>query len=329
MMTTIHRGSPFLLFSLIVSVASGTSTLGGATVEDYHVPIFSVKDLEMGNRRDELLEVLRTTGLISVVGTLRDQESFKHTRRDGLLGLCRCLGDKAGPLFHSVNGVDSAVLSDGTKRTTLATATIGETPLALPEQEILDAGCTSETVHFMEKLRDQVAWVSHTFVTTMDRYLAETFGESSEKALLHSKNGKAFPTFQSIVQHSQNLEHFHIYDKNKHVSVKNTVLDVHTDAGLFLVFVPGHQCNGDDLTHTEKENTSSDFYVMVEGSLKRAIFSSGSVGVMLGVGAEHWLRTPTLVLRATRHAVQMEAGQSRAWYGMSKYYGITFKILLV
>ncbi|KAL7580497.1 hypothetical protein ACA910_003628 [Epithemia clementina (nom. ined.)] len=38
---------------------------------------------------------------------------------------------------------------------------------------------------------------------------------------------------------------------------------------------------------------------------------------MLGAGAEHWVSTlPHMKLKATRHAVQMQPSQVRAWYGM-------------
>merc|ERR1719469_925941 len=39
---------------------------------------------------------------------------------------------------------------------------------------------------------------------------------------------------------------------------------------------------------------------------------------MLGAGAEHWIKNfpSELRLRATKHAVQMKEGKSRAWYGM-------------
>ena len=317
--------SSSLVSSLLVAalaVFGGAALVEGrrTETEDYHVPVFTVEELQQQTRKDELLEILGTTGLFSVVGSPRDQEYFAQTRQDGLLGLCECAksGD-TDSLFHSVEGVDSGVLSDGTKRTTLATATVGETPLSLSDQDLIQAGCSAKTVDSMEKLRDHVAWVSHTFVAAFDRLLSP--GETSGKALLRSDKGKTFASLQSIVQSSQNLEHFHVYEKSNQdqqdeqlllTSQSANVLDVHTDAGLFLAFVPGKQCQ-------EGATESSDLYVSLSnGVLHRAVFAPGSVGLMLGVGAENWLRTPSLALRATRHAVRMESGQSRAWYGMSK-----------
>ena len=288
----------------------------------FHVPVFSVEELEQGSRSDELAEILATTGLLSIVGSPNNQASFQQTRRDGLLGLCECLLSEEGnnEVFHAVKGVDSAVLSDGTKRTTIATATVGSTPLELPRESM--GGCASSTIHLMERMRDQVAWTSHAFVSALDKLLlvaphASEECNKSKKALLRSSRGKFFHSLQSIVNDSQNLEHFHVYEQSEALlfntpTEDNAVLDVHTDAGIFLAFVPGGNCGGND--------DEGDFYMQHpgDGSLQRAIFAPGSVGVMLGVGAEHWLQT-SVPLKATRHAVRMEPGHSRAWYGMSKY----------
>jgi len=298
-----------------------------AAADDYQVPVFTVQELlhpDDDARTAELLEILGTTGLISVVDDHHETTSFAQTRRDGLLGLCQCSSTTTSSLFQQVNGVDSAVLADGTKRTTLATATVGETPLELP-QDIQDA-CSTKTVHALEQLRDRVAYISHAFVSFLDRQLvlhraADSNNEKASWLLRSQNNNKAYHSIQSIVRASQNLEHFHVYEKDNNESnhnKDNKVLDVHTDAGLFLAFVPGQQCHSDN---DDDHDDSSDFYIQtMDGSLQRAVFAPGAVGVMLGVGAEHWLRhVPAGVpLRATRHAVRMEPGHhKRAWYGMS------------
>lgn len=170
-----------------------------------------------------------------------------------------------------------------------------------------------------ESMRDMVAWASYAFMKSLDRLLLRN-GQAN--ILLTTTRNTPFYSISSIVKASQNLEHFHVYSKQEDAGdqanpAESSVLDVHTDAGLFLAFVPGMRCNGAD--------DSSDFYVSVNGSLKKAVFPSGSVGIMLGMGAERWLDTP-LPLRATRHAVQMEKGQRRAWYGLSTYqkFGLFF-----
>lgn len=308
---------------LLATLVAGGSSMGEgseriernhAKIKDYNVPVFTVAELQAGSRTKDLADVLATTGLISVVGTEKDKSVFTTTRQDALLGLCGCMkwnrNDKSG--FAFVEGADSSLLSDGTTRTTLATATVGSTPLPLYDDELVEAGCSSHTVQSMDTLRDQVAWVSHAFVEALDELLVATGGGHRE-ALLEASRGNAFATVASIVKASHNLEHFHVYEKAENAG-GHQVLDVHTDAGLFLTFVPGMQCD-------TAEVGTSGFYVQDNGVLKRAIFRDDSVGVMLGVGAENWLRATSTPLRATRHAVNMQAGQSRAWYGMSKSCG--------
>jgi len=59
--------------------------------------------------------------------------------------------------------------------------------------------------------------------------------------------------------------------------------------------------------------------VSVDGILRQAVFPNNSVIIILGSGAEHWLKNipkEILPLKATKHAVQMSPGNSRAWYGM-------------
>lgn len=290
-------------------MVEGSERIGSNNQEiaDFHVPVFTVAELQHGNRVKDLAKALATSGLISVEGTEKDSFIFSITRHDALSGLCVCMKGNDN-LFHNVEGADRfSLLSDGSKRMTLATATVGDTPLSLPTEEMLEAGCSSRTVQSMEKLRDHVAWVSHSFVSALDQLLLVE--STQQEALLETARGNSFTTLSSIIKASHNLEHFHIYETPEGTSTK-PVLDVHTDAGLFLAFVPGMQC---DSVETE----SKDFYVQHDAILKRAIFREGSVGVMLGVGAENWLRTSTQ-LRATRHAVSMQGGQSRAWYGISK-----------
>lgn len=101
-------------------------------------------------------------------------------------------------------------------------------------------------------------------------------------------------------------------------------LDFHTDAGLFLTFVPAHDCDG---IHNNNANDAS-FFVRTttnNGTVHAVTFPPNTRAViMIGAGAQQWLRqqhhddaVPRLA--ATVHAVRMPDGQSRrAWYGKSK-----------
>ena len=135
-------------------------------IQNFHVPTFSVSSLLTGNRMSDFGSALSTTGLIAIE---LDDSSYQKARRVALNGLCQCA---ESPEFLQVEGTDAAtLLSDtSTTRTTFATATVGNTPLSLP-QEALEQACGSETSEHMELLRDYVAHASSAFITALDRLL--------------------------------------------------------------------------------------------------------------------------------------------------------------
>ena len=270
----------------------------------FAVPLFRSDEIADESRIDQLRENLGQSGLVSWSGSLSDREEFEKIRQAAFSGLCRCM-TASSDMFNEVRGSDEALLTDGTTRRTIASATVGNIPHALDQEALEQAGCTSETIQAMDALRDQVAWLSQRFVSALDRILGR-------HVLLETEQGRVFTSVSSVVKASQNLEHFHLYDRpHGRANIEDSVLEVHTDAGMFLAFVPGMECSG---------ASEGDFYVQQEGKMKRAEFEAGSIGIMLGIGAEHWLST-SQELRATRHAVRMEPGQKRMWYGMSKSFG--------
>jgi hypothetical protein len=313
-----------IVWSSCVATTQGSgAVLGGVQEEydtkhddtmDYTVPVFTVQELQDGRRTMELQHILGTTGLLSIVGSNQDMSVFRKTRHDAMTGLCTCMKSATpnlGP-FASVQGLDSSMLSDQTTRITLATATVGDTPLPIDRTSLVDdAGCTTNTVQALEDLRDYVAFTSKTFITSLDMVL--TTNRKTPEFILQTNRGENFNSLSSIVKASQNLEHFHVYSKPEDSSTTFD-LDFHTDAGLFLTFVPGMACDVEATT----VQPSNDFYLQRDGITYRALFEENSIAIMLGVGAEHWLKTTSTTLKATRHAIAISPGQSRAWYGMSK-----------
>jgi hypothetical protein len=310
---TLHRYFYFIFFW--ASFVSCCATEEGdeieridALIEDYYAPVFTVQELLDGSRKNDLEAALTTTGLLSVIGTDQDMNVFNTVRQSSFSGLCSCMKRENGK-FAFVDGVDSSLLSDGATRISLATATVGETPLPLNVEQLKSAGCKTETVESLDALRDYVAWASKAFVTAIDEILKINSG--SDVSILETSNGRNFVSVSSIVKASQNLEHFHVYNKSS-VAAKTFDLDFHTDAGLFLSFVPGMECG---LNNNLKK--ADDFYIKYQGTTRRAVFQDNSIGIMMGVGLEYWLQTGTN-LKATRHAVALHPGETRAWYGMSK-----------
>eukprot|EP00591_Stephanopyxis_turris_P009522 CAMPEP_0195521334 /NCGR_PEP_ID=MMETSP0794_2-20130614/18474_1 /TAXON_ID=515487 /ORGANISM="Stephanopyxis turris, Strain CCMP 815" /LENGTH=664 /DNA_ID=CAMNT_0040650863 /DNA_START=58 /DNA_END=2052 /DNA_ORIENTATION=+ len=282
-------------------------------VEDYNIPNFSVTDLRAGRRVDDLSSVLGSTGLIAITGLGVD---FSKIRKTALESLCSCSESSE---FLVMDGSDRTVLNDRlTTRTTLATATMSNIPLPLPVDQ-LTRHCGLEATEAMNALRDHVALASSGFVSALDRMIDGAASSSESQVLLRDTQGGMFTSISSIVDVSSNLEHFHVYSKEdtnggQHDDLQSidSSLDTHTDAGLFLSFVPARSC-----VNEANEEENSSFFVSVSGEIRRAVFPPGSVAIMLGVGAEHWLKVPEyLSLKATRHAVKMRVGEARAWYGM-------------
>jgi hypothetical protein len=265
----------------------------------------------------------------------------------------------------STSMLSSSSNSIRTTRTTFATATIGDIPLNLPLQELTDT-CGFHVVHAMETLRDVIADISQTFIHVLDdsiirrstsdsnmkKYRSNRHNPSGNSPpVMKSRTGEIYPTIQSIIQSSTHLEHFHVYrnhpplqpgnDNDEHVgsttssstfNQSHALLNVHTDAGLFLSFVPGLRCNMNDDGDDETTSSSSDLWVQIDhGELSRAIFPPNSVGILLGIGAQNWLhlqqqqqhqnqhQNQQKPWKATKHAVHMPPGASRAWYGKSTY----------
>ena len=304
-----------MLLGAVVGAAGITTQ---ALIIDKNPPLlrvesFSLSDLTAGKHQDKLAHSLSTTGLIAihVPAGEEDHVDFAQAREMAMAGMCEC--------WEALEGTNSVTLQDGeTRRTTLATATIGTTPLALTtssnDASLLQAACGPDTVDALESLRDYVAAASNGFVRALDRLLLHGVAAAGSHLLLRDSYGGSYPTVQSIVKASKHLEHFHYYEKPPHThNNQEATLKLHTDAGLFLAFVPGRSC------HEPEEEESQSFFVQDEdGILRRAVFPDGAIAVMLGAGAEHWLET-SMALRATRHAVHMSAGEARVWYGMSKF----------
>jgi hypothetical protein len=295
------------------------------------VPSFTREELETGVRNNELMETLRTTGLLSIkTQQQQQQKSRRHPYQSvAMNGLCHCLNKDHHdhPFWISssnVEGVDSAVLDDDTtERTTIATATVGKSPLPLSSRDVLETACGTETINAMEVLRDQVALASETFVQTLDKLLQSTSRSQHVPPLLRDSRGGSYNTLDAVVQAANHLEHFHYYYHKDTIDEavrpmdgkSKKALEWHTDAGLFLAFVPAWDCPS-----SGRVKDDSFWVQLPDGREVRALLDDESIVIMMGAGAEHWLKTSSssLELRATRHAVDMAKGDARTWYGMSK-----------
>jgi hypothetical protein len=315
----------------------------------YHVPTFDLAELRNPSSSSSYLRhVLGDTGLLSIStssSSTTTADAIRQVRRRAMKTVCSCLRE-AGSTDGTTRTVSrSGMLRDGTIRTTLATATIGATPIPL---EPMNYCPDDQAVAALEALRDIVHGIAQEFITALDGLLwnddvdvdgndtnsntTATKNRTPPPPLLHTTRGRSYTTIQDIVRASHNLEHFHLYEKKKKSDDGDdcqddgndhdeTILPIHTDAGLFLVFVPGLDCDATTIDDDNDNTSSSSLWVQRRnGKVQRAVFAPDTFGVLMGTGAEHWLQNmKTLPLRATRHAVSMRCQSRRAWYGMSTY----------
>jgi len=321
-------------FTLSTAAAEAIATPRTRTAP-FVPPMFEISDLQTGSKFKELRSALTTTGLLTVRVDGADNinnninknggdspSSFSWVRNEAMKGLCRCkknLQQQKGNI-----ALQNTVLDDGiTSRSTVATATIGSfSPLELPE--IVTEQCGADVAKAMDLLRDEVAMVSNSFIQALDRIINYHQQGDDGEALLAKKHAGTFGSVHQIVQEATHLEHFHVYSTEKKQRAIDDVqeeegmtLELHTDAGLFLAFVPAMVCV-DDGGDTESSQDGDSSFMIRNGStgeLSPVSFPQGSIAIMMGTGAEYWLQT-NVPLRATRHAVQMRAGDVRAWYGM-------------
>mmetsp|Transcript_27532 Transcript_27532/g.64596 ORF Transcript_27532/g.64596 Transcript_27532/m.64596 type:complete len:772 (-) Transcript_27532:186-2501(-) len=350
--------SVFLIGLLQVTPIVSATAISDNTKEE-SIPTFSLSDLRRlsgadvapddgsNHRGDSFREALSTNGLMAI---RLDDGGYSRDRNVALDGLCSCVDH---PDFLKLDRTHELTLrGSSTTRTSVATATAGlDHPLPLPEG--LEATCGNEVSDAMEGLRDTLATVSEAFASAVDRVVlggastnANPNSGQQHAAALHGSHraatdtpkllrdefGKSYDSITGIVRAANHLEHFHVYTRNPsgEDSGNDVAWDWHTDAGLFLVFVPAWNCNGGG--DEDDDNVDNSFYYRdTDGSSVRAKFESDRTAiVMLGQGAQDWLdlpkpspKQPKSLLKATTHSVrwseplfQGPPNQRRSWYGM-------------
>ncbi|KAG7338660.1 Ctr copper transporter family protein [Nitzschia inconspicua] len=333
------------VFVLVISwsaalVSSSSPIFKNSGHDDNHIPTFTIQDLRERQRQVELKQTLSSTGILAVRLEDLNQQHYAQNRHAALQGLCECHDH---PNFLQLEQTRSLLLQDdATHRISVGTATVGMShPLPLPND--LEAVCGPQTLDAMEGLRDAVASVSEAFVSALGD-LIEEYTHASVPLLQDKHGGKRYDTLSSIVQSANHLEHFHVYSKemsrnDSHQDSKDETMapwEWHTDAGLFLVFVPAMNCL------QENAQDSSFWYRNAQGDPIQARFDGSTTAiVMLGQGAEDWLNLAAapdyvggdskLRLKATVHSVRWDSPtpfsqgrspssslyqQQRSWYGM-------------
>eukprot|EP00957_Ditylum_brightwellii_P088559 6745409-Ditylum_brightwellii.AAC.1 len=240
----------------------------------YNVPSFSLSNL-LENNGKRLKETLSTTGILAITRN-DDDDRYDKVSTEALRSLCHCHYSSSYSSFMSQN-----TMSDGVERTTIGTATAGGWKHPLPLSDSLSDICQDDRAkQNMEDLRDAVVHVSKAFVRAIDTLITSSSSSDDDDAaksvLMEDIYGTSFTSMNSIITSSTSLEHFHLYSKPSSqqdtTTTTATTIATHTDAGLFLSFVPAQSCS----SSSQDEDDDAAFYVEIDGVLQQATFPKNS-----------------------------------------------------
>ena len=140
--------------------------------------------------------------------------------------------------------------------------------------------------------------------------------------MLKDKYHKEYTSISEIVQSANHLEHFHVYEKRQaeeattKATSPSSIWDWHTDAGLFLVFLPAYDCNTHDSDESSSSNSASPasfWYQDQDGTPIEATLDKNTAIIMLGHGAQEWLNFDGQIsLKATKHSVRWDKNTNGA-----------------
>jgi len=286
------------LLVLAGAVSGGTADHEAADdVTDFlHV---SLKDLQEG--RPETLALVKDAATQHGVFAVVDSAP-QATQSDALSAFVACVQQE---------DIDSAsktvVLSDNTKRSTLATATNAGEPL--PFHEKVESLCPDFS-SAAGSLRKAVDDTVHAYAQALDKMAA---GEQAE--------AQPFDSFAEAIGSAESLEHFHLFRRDSAPPAGASALDMHTDMGLFIVMTPAAYLLLESGSPSEEEGAGRAPGLKVklaDGTVTEARFRPGSLIVMNGEGSNRWMQHPMGdMLLPPEHEVSFpyEEGVGRAWFG--------------
>ena len=308
------------------------------------------------NKRDFFVNSLTTNGILEI----SDIPHLAEVRRLAFSAVGMCLKKRHPTKYLDENSEPSLtdeILTDGTRRQSIGTQVKPGNVHAELSPELIKA--CPELGDALEDLRVIVDKVSSQLMFALDDALLpqepnkigaplfydrafETSGGYEYMSSVGTEHpfrkypGTFWKGFAESTQDAIQLEHFHSYTPPPSPPTKNA-LDFHTDAGLFLLFVPAwysHDPLDLKATHSAATPLATDFKYLDRHGLERSILVQGSsadalwsdpattdiVGdaslmMMVGKGAEQYL-TPGLrglKMRAVPHALTISQGSPRFW----------------
>lgn len=323
----------FFLLLLPLACAQEVLTNRASPVATLNSIAFSDLGTHHGSKvHKTIVASLTEDGLLEIQGV----PGLAEARRLAFSAMQTCLARSPKGTFLDSNNEPSLTtetLADGTLRQSIGTQVKPGNEHAEISQALVEA--CPELREPVENLRESIDKVSSQLMSALDdAFLPSASG--TEVPLFYDRaffpsggnegqeyNGNYWKGFSDATQGATQLEHFHAYTPRLKPAARDTkTLNYHTDAGLFLLFVPAWYSH-DPL---DLNPTSGEFKYLDKNGAERTIVTRGadssalidstttdavaddSLVMMVGKGAEEYL-TPALrglKMRAVPHALTVK-----------------------
>lgn len=246
------------------------------------------------------VDALTTSGIISITGI--PDMNHKDGAMSAFLG-CAAMS----------KATEEHKFPDGTRRRTMATH-------CLPDfKGTIDHNTSSEVCESFNQAGDSFRSIVSTVTQAFANRLSDFFdlNGNTNEPLLSTATNFPFPSLASIVENGEHLEHFHEYQKLEQSEEEETI-EMHTDQGLFIAFIPGRMIDHADPTKTKL--TSGFFIEEQDGTVVEVTFDKeDDLVFMLGDGVNQYVNDRLFKkLRAVPHTLLLaphDKKKSRVWYG--------------
>eukprot|EP00940_MAST-03C_sp_MAST-3C-sp2_P001629 g1629.t1 len=170
----------------------------------------------------------------------------------------------------------------------------------------------------------RVSEAANAFARWMDARIFK-FDPMHSPPLFETVSDAPIPTLEEALDLGDHLSHYHSYSrisKRESSAKQNFDIDMHTDQGLFVGFIPAGRISTTNLRIVEKEEDEREFWIeLSDGSRDDVIFEDDTIVFMIGDALLQALEGRSSILkniRPTPHAVRLlhRDSRRRAWFGV-------------
>jgi len=350
----------------VASASQEPTTLLYKPLKISYASLLHTKENEADHDHQEsqqLLSALKSVGMVS----LTDIPGMRAAKAQALTwDLHACAVAGSASQHHLDKDLEDSLPSlakhttfaDGTVRRTMATHTVNGHMQNLMDRLFRQGATISSSTSLepcerfaaaADALRPLVDDATQAFAQYLTRILQQELGHSfDEQPMLRSREpGECYSTLADVVASGEHLEHFHSYQKisamdantdktEGHPEATKTTIELHTDQGLLLAFIPGRMVNPQVSPEDNEDSTTwvgtRGFYIELPDKSLAEVYLDEDVDLVfvLGDGVHQYIN-PRLVsaasmdllesplqLRATPHALVLPSHtviDARVWYG--------------